>query len=347
MAQRRREGQEGNRWANKPPTPDELTQWFEANVEIDEALNIGDYVGGVTLIPNQEKSKEVVGWNDDNAPNIQDVWNLVFTPYMKVETRVKYFHDLVAAHDWLGFIDPVTPSKQDPRLPPGFFTMATRVQSGEVRFICCSMKVTIFKKEGFEQKRVLADSRQGLYETRRVGTVVKAPPAGTKAVPVLGYNDKADTDALMKAETGAVGRALGMAGILVIPGTGLATAEDMQESEVLRQTTPAAVPEGALLPEDSASDAIATDEALRAEATEIINGMKGLADDRVFTEFSKWAHERGFGKLSEVTSPALRGLVRKAQKMLDEAMVDQVAEQPTTEIPIEDVPAPTEVTDEG
>src|SRR5204863_2609716 len=68
---------------------------------------------------------------------------------------------------------------------------------------------------------------------------------GTKQTPLA--KQWADDNALMKAETGAVGRALGMAGILVV-GTGVATAEDMQEAAAGPSGAAAASSAGATLP---------------------------------------------------------------------------------------------------
>jgi len=44
-----------------------------------------------------------------------------------------------------------------------------------------------------------------------------------------------DENALMKAETGSVARAIGLMGILALPGSGVATAEDMVEFEAAAQ----------------------------------------------------------------------------------------------------------------
>lgn len=317
----RREGKEGNRWVNLAPTAAELSEWFTKNVEVDPKLKAEDYVGGVTLIPSNEKTKEVVGWNEANSPQIEDVWDLVFTPYIRVETRVKYFHDLMAAHDeWLGVIEPSAPEKQDIRLPAGFFMMATKTSdSREIRFVCCSMKVTVFKASTLKSERVLKDSRQGLYETVRQGKAILDPPAGTKVVPVAFNSGSVDSNALMKAETGAVGRALGMAGMLVIPGTGLATAEDVQEALIQREGDPRGA-ETAALPEGAASvaeDGPEREEDLRKQAAEAIARMK--VHPGTESEFKSWAAERGFTRLSEVISPALRGMVRRAEKMAVEA----------------------------
>jgi hypothetical protein len=320
----RRVGQEGSRWYNEPPSGEDLSKWFKENVPIHDGLDHKDYLPGVTLIPSTEKVKQVTGWQGEN-PVIAKVENLVYVPYAKVETRVKYFHDLMTKKEseWVGIIEPISPNGADDRLPPGFFTYL--IPTGEnvgVRYICCTMKVTVYKRDGFEEVREVVDTRRGLYQIRRVGQkVIDAPPA-TKMIPVTSsWNQKisADDTAIMKAETGAVGRALGLAGMLVIPGTGVATAEDMREVEAQQSgaiqsadetEVPAAVPAG---------NAGADLNSLRQAAADDVNKLKNEFPDR-FKLFQEWAQERGIGKLDEVEdATVLRGIAVKAQKEMKEA----------------------------
>lgn len=331
----KRQGKEGNRWVNTQPSGDDIAAWFKANVQIEEGLDGDHYVGGVTLIPSTEKSKEIVGWDAGNSPIIKPVYDLVFTPYMRVETRVKYFHDLMAEREWLGVIEPIALEQQDPRLPRGFFFAATRTGEGrEVRYIGCSMKVTVYERASVEFQRVTIDKRTGEEDLRRTGKVIIDGAPATKMVPVLGYGAEADNFAIMKAETGAVGRALGMAGMLVIPGTGIATAEDMVEAGRMDESAAAGgSPEAAELPDDDSPVAglgateLDDDDKLREQATRLIDELKEFPESH--TEFMRWAKERGHVRLSEVTSPALRGLVRKAENTLEDARKASVADAPS------------------
>jgi hypothetical protein len=338
---------------NKPPTAEELVSWFKENVEVDEKLEASDYVGGVTLIASKEKSAEVMGWDESNSPQIEDVWDLVYTPYIKVETRIKYFHDLMEANEgWLGIIEPAAPKEQDDRLPAGFFIMSTKTgEATEVRFICKSMKVSVYRKDTVKEEWVLVD--RGLEEARRwekqrTGVIVMDPPAATKNVPMLNSYGNVDTNALMKAETGAVGRALGMAGMLVIPGTGLATAEDMQEAAAIRED--GGDPSSAILPDErlpgaeSEPASLQADEILRKEVVESLKRMDIHPPTR--EEFNEWAKGRSFTKLSEVTSPALRGMAKRAETLADQAEVraaetkaQAAPEEPTAEMEVPE-PAP-------
>lgn len=331
----RRVGQEGSRWYNEPPTGKQIAEWFEANVKLHDGLEHKDYVPGITMIPSTEKVKQVIGWGSDGQPVIAKRENLVYTPYAKVETRVKYFHDLMATKEkeWIGIIEPVTPAGADDRLPPGFFTYL--IPTGEnkgVRYICCTMKVTVYEREDFDEVREVVDTRNGVYRTRRIGKkIIDAPPA-TKMIPLTStWNDnvRADDMAMMKAETGAVGRALGLAGMLVIPGTGVATAEDMGEAEALQSQPSGAAPTiepPADLPAEQLP--VGQDEllALREEAVEAINSLKNEYPD-AFKLFQEWAQSRGIGRIDAIVDPTiLRGLTSKAIR--DKEAEDAKQEEP-------------------
>jgi hypothetical protein len=317
----RREGREGSRWYNAPPEGKDLASWFKDNVEVHEGLESEHYVQGVTLIPGVEKAKTVVGWTAQGAPIIEQRENLVFTPYAKVETRVKYFHDLMAEHeeDWLGVIEPVSTEKQTPGLPPGFFAFRVQEEKGVVNYVCCTMKVTVFKRSTVKWKEY-RNTKTGAIERVREGeTLIDAPP-GTKMVASLGRYG-ADDFSLMKAETGAVGRALGLAGMLVIPGTGVATAEDMEEAmSAMTAGSRSVVPEDAKPPEEKRAEAApASEEALlelQQQAIAIITALKEEFPD-AFAEFQSWAKERGIGEVAKITDQRkLEGLVRKADREL-------------------------------
>lgn len=329
----RRIGQEGSRWYNERPSGEDLAGWFKENVEIHEGLDPAHYVQGITLIPATEKPKEVVGFGPDGSPMISTVEHLVYVPYAKVETRVKYFHDLMASKqdEWLGVIEPVLPQTADKRLPPGFFTMTIpTAEDRAMRFICCTMKVTVYKR-GTVSWHDVVNRRTGEVQRIREGeTVIDAPPA-TKMIPTTksGWGQRqgeraivADESSLMKAETGAVGRALGMAGMLVIPGTGVATAEDMNEALSAESTPslPTTTPDepSAQLPPETATGPEELS-ALRAEATQAIQQLQSEKPD-AFALFQTWAQERGIGKLTDVHDAAtLRGLTAKATKDFEEA----------------------------
>src|SRR5215218_10140963 len=101
---RPRRGREGNRWINERPSAQEVAEWF-ATVPLHEGMKHEPYVGGVTLIPAKEKSDEIVGYDDDGFAIVREnVQKLTWTPYMKVDTRIRYFWDLMDRHreEWVG-----------------------------------------------------------------------------------------------------------------------------------------------------------------------------------------------------------------------------------------------------
>lgn len=326
VVREQRKGREGSRWVNERPSSDEIAEWWRGVAVVHEGLDAGDYISGVTLVPAKEKTNEVIGFRDNNAPIVQEFEDRIWTPYVKVETRVKYFHDLMAKHveDWLGVIEPVAPAKSDPSLPPGFFRMAIQTGEGKVvNHICCSMKVTVYDRETVEEKREVSDTRNGLYQIRRVGkTIIDAPPA-TKMIPVL---DRwgADSMSIMKAETGAIGRALGMAGMLVVPGSGVATAEDLQEAQNM-SAEPAAsreAPEEQPQSPEGKRDLSITEptrEELANHANGLIAQLRGI-DEEAYELFRAWANEQGHqGQVSELPVPALKGIIKRVEKSLEDA----------------------------
>lgn len=319
MAQQRAElpvgslrGREGGRWYNERPNSEAVAEWFAKNVKLHDDMEHERYVGGLTLISQTETAQEV----RDNR--IVKVKNLVYTPYGKVESRVQYFWDLMMAHpEWSGSILPVDPvgkdKQKDGDLPPGFYRINAKVAEKHFAYVACCMKVRVVERE----------SKGG-----RNNIVIESPPA-TKIIPVLtttGYgNNKSvvpDPYAMMKAETGAVGRALGLAGMLIIPGAGVATAEDMLEAQAQGDIPNAVVQttvEDDALPggdDADAADAVADNaEVLAAEATEKL-ALLATEKPEKHKEFQDWAKSRGFGPLEGLTEHQLRGIVRRLDKDL-------------------------------
>lgn len=332
MADEARKGREGSRWINERPSGEDLAAWFQENVDIAEGLKHEDYVQGVTLIPQREKSREVVGFSNENKAIIQEVENLVYIPYAKVETRVKYFHDLMAQHDeWFGVIEPVeVEGGKSKGYPPGFFSIEvpqTKSNTKPARFFCCTMRVRIYKADTVREERiVLNNGRESSVQFRRTGDLILDAPPATKMVSALGRYGEADPFAMMKAETGAVGRALGLAGMLVIPGSGVASAEDMQEAgqgDQVVEAAPQAVP-----PEDQRSP-----EEVKAELQrEAAAGIAKLRADHpeAYRKFTDWTRQRGIGKLDELDATALRGLTTKIKKSLQDAEAETGDEKAPT-----------------
>jgi hypothetical protein len=290
-----RRGREGSRWYNQRPTAEEVGEWFYT-VPIHDGLSHLDFVGGVVLIPAKEKSNDILV-DERGEITFREREDFVWTPYIKVETRVAYFWKLLEHHpDWLGEIVPASiPGGDGLGLPPGYFKYAAAKPGANqtVSFIGCSMQVKVTERES--------------------GKAIVNPPPGSKAVATATKWD-VDPNALMKAETGAIGRALGFAGMLVAPGSGVATAEDMIEA--LSATTGAA-PEPQLPPAeaDHTGTAVLSDEQLRERLAALAEQL-AEKDPAKHAEFQTWARGRGL-ILAEAQGAVLRGAIRKIEKLAD------------------------------
>jgi hypothetical protein len=293
VAQRR--GREGSRWYNERPTPEQVAEWFQT-VPLHSGMQHEDYIGGVTLIQAVEKSDEVVGYDKDELPQIRERRDLVYVPYVKVETRVAYFWRLMELRSWIGEITPVVTPGAEIGLPPGFFKYAAADPKGKtIPFVGCSMVMRAW------------EPMTGVSERR----LMLSPPPGTKKVATA-TKWEVDQNALMKAETGAVGRALGMGGILVVPGSGVATAEDMQDAQV-----PAGASAAPAVPSTAVEEREPTDEELRARITMLAGELEELDPARL-EAFQEWSRSRKL-TLASAEGAALKGAVRKLEKELDAA----------------------------
>jgi hypothetical protein len=302
--------QEGSRWIHGRPTGEDFAKWFGDNVKLHDGLEAKKYVSGLTLITGVEKIKVARRASTGSIVNVEEE-RLVHTPYAKVETRVAYFWDYMALHEeWVGVIEPAPIiGGGEKGLPPGFFRMAIQKSDGRVvNFVCCSMMVRILKagtvKTTITTKGDPKFGREPVVVTE--GVPVAVYPAATKMIATVGKNGYEDPFAIMKAETGAVGRALGMAGMLVIPGSGVATAEDMLEAQGFE-------PSAGITPElesggsDAPSEAPATN--LRAEIEAMIAQLEEEKPEAL-EEIRAWAKERRLN-LNSLSEPALRGVHRK------------------------------------
>lgn len=310
MAQAKREGREGSRWVNRRPDSKEVADWF-ATVPLHEGQRHEDFIHGIVLIEQSDKQN-----------------NQYYIPYPKVDVRIAYFHRLMALHpEWLGLIEPVG---GDPAIGPGF-TKRTVPASKQgkpynVSFVCSTMRVVVYERESF-QERVIQKGHRGEVEIVRTGKTVIAGAPATKMVALNNRYGDADPFSLMKAETGAVGRALGMAGMLIVPGAGVATAEDMAEAEAMEGRAPAPTPDDAALPTDEPQEA--PEEALRDQARAALKEL-GEVDPAALEQFQTWAKEKKYGSLAEANALQLKGIVKKAQKDLDAAK-QAAAEEATAE----------------
>lgn len=309
---------EGSRWIHHKPGGDELAEWFAKNVTIHEGLKHSDYITGIVLIPQKERSK-VTGENGQ----ILDIERLTFTPYPTTGARIAYLRDWSAVEAekrevrlrWEIAADESL--ARQGHLPGGFFPynpkwIGDNGKENTKPFVGCSMGLRVYEM----------DVRSG-----HEGRLIHKAPCGSKVVPTVGRYG-ADENALMKAQTGAIGRTLAFAGMLVIPGTGVATAEDVQEAIAggVSLSGDTGAPAAALpASEPSAQEpeeAKPTDQ--RAAAAEAIGALQEFPDH--LKEIHAWAEERKID-LSQITDEQLRGAVRKLETTLAKARKEK-ADQP-------------------
>lgn len=301
---------EGSRWRFARPSGEEVAEWFKTQ-PLDAELAHEDFIAGVVLIPATEKVKRQVRARN-GAWGTTDSYELTYTPYVRVDTRVRYFHALAQALDLIAVIEPV-PVPQvgggplaNVHMPEGYWWYVTGGGNDASRYLCCTMRAALYKPEDYFEAA----------EATNAGSAKKLQPVrfgvSTKQVKPV------DDNALAKAETGAIGRALGVAGILVI-GTGIATAEDM--AEATGQEGIAAVP---ALPEAS-TEAPESEEALNArclalQATLQADNPEGWA------KFAAWWQERrtreGWGTLTDAPVEVRRGVATRMEELLAEAPTD-------------------------
>ncbi len=307
---------EGSRWRYHRPDGEEVAAWFSTQ-PLDEGMKHEDFVSGVVIIPASEKVK--VQRRDGRGT--EDRYEMTYTPYVRVDTRISYFRKLAAARGEIAVIEPVAvprmPSGEayNGNLPEGFWWHVVRGDGQSfVRYLCCTMRVALYREEDYFAEAVQTNpsGTWSRHEAKplREGRSTKQVVASTS-----------DVNALAKAETGAIGRALGVAGILVI-GTGLATAEDMAELRGGEAAEAPALP--AVEARASADEINARLVALQAQMTAEAPGA--------WQEFAAWWTERkeaeGWANLSDAPIEVRRGMIARMESMLASASEAQPAASP-------------------
>lgn len=330
---------DGSRWIYSKPPQDDVVAWFrEQHLHAD--MEHDPYLGGIVLIPATEKVRETRRMPNGVLTPFE-FERIVYTPYVKVDTRIAYFWDFVRAlnggkllGEFVGVIEPVEQKvisdEKSPyfnaHLPQGFSVYVVRNKNDTVsRYIVSTMRVAVYERQAYAA-RVKGDKPMPLL----VGE-------DSKQTAVLNRQGWADDFAIMKARTGATGRALGVAGILVV-GTGVATAEDMQEATsgsaqagAVEEDKPVALPavvgaaahaahEAATAAEQPSEDddvpPEVRDQQLRETAVRL-RGELQSRDEGAWDRYVAWWQERGFTSLDELNGPALKGAVVKLQRDLD------------------------------
>lgn len=297
---------EGSRWRHHKPTADEVAAWFKAQ-PIDEGMEHEDYVGGVVIIPASEKVKAARA----DGRGTEERYEQTFTPYVRVDTRVTYFRNLAELRGYIAVIEPVAVPRieegqhANKHMPDGFWWHVVATDQAQVRYLCCTMRVALYDKEAWTSgAEFVSKAEQQTHSTElnlprplREGVATKQVAGGT------------DMNGLAKAETGAIGRALGVAGILVV-GSGIATAEDMAELRDAPEATGAALPEAGA-PEE-------TSEALNARLLGLQERLKTFPE--AWTGFCAWWKERsqegGWSSLNDAPIEVRRGMAGRMEQLI-------------------------------
>lgn len=284
----------GGRWLYDEPTPQAVREWFESQ-PLHEGMSHDRYASGVVLIPASEKHWPQHEQADGQVVYIEH-YRRVWTPYVSVSTRVNYFWDYIT-HLNHGQIDGRYRGEIEPQgqrliedgplanvhLPDGFSQYAVMQGQNMVSYVVCTMRVTIIDSDD-RVIRTVEDSRQ---------------------IPA------SDPFALMKARTAAVGRALGLAGMLVI-GTGVASAEEVQDA-INPTGAPPADFSKATLP-DLPIEPVFTDKELR----ERITALRDTLSEGAKAGFDAWFRERAFGEWANVSRADLDVIYRKLERDVDQ-----------------------------
>jgi hypothetical protein len=342
----------GSRWLYAPPSEEDVKTWFDGQ-RLHPGMAHEPYYGGIVLIGAKEKIQQT--FENANGTLLQrEIERMTFTPYVKVDTRIAYFHDLIAALNaedpfkYIPVIEPVPvkiiTDRNSPyyneHLPEGYFMFPVRNNTEREsfnRYIGARWRVAIYE----------ADQYMNAIAGKEPRPLIQG--VGTKQSLLV--KQYADDNVLMKAETGAIGRALGVAGILVV-GTGIATAEDMQEFQSapppgqaagditplpeivapsepqagVRQEGPEAegqvnMPgvndQGAVVPDESTPQE--RDEEMRARARTLSDELKSVSPAAHAAYVEWYTKERQFPALDQLSGPALNGAVVALERKLDEA----------------------------
>ena len=185
----------------RPPTVAEVRALVEKLPDC-YGVKYVDYLDYVQALPQNK----TIDKPHSNRPGVVvkervPVWSL----YMSVAGRVKMLNDIAEQQEWVVSFEPepVTPTGV-----PGLISMETRIVYREY--------VTI----------------EGRYwDDSKASTVPIGRKPGTAWVPYSGGSNAAGSNPYEKVETSARGRAIAAWGIGVLPGSGIASLEEMRSVE--------------------------------------------------------------------------------------------------------------------
>jgi hypothetical protein len=191
-------GQHINQWefSINPPTREQVLSLLTGHRDI-WGLEYQQYADYVQALPQTKKiTKRVEGGNGRKEEIYYENWTL----YVSVGGRIAMLSELTEVNGWTtNFVpEPVTPTGV-----PGFISLG----------------------EGSDQGRIIYREYLEIYEGEKL--IGRKP--GTAWVPYKGGAQAAGSNPYEKVETSARGRALGAWGIGVVPGSGIATVEEIAQ----------------------------------------------------------------------------------------------------------------------
>jgi hypothetical protein len=279
-----------------------VAEWFSTQ-PLDDGMRHEHYVGGVVLIPQSEK----VRYTSPDGRQVERYEN-VWTPYVQIGTRIGYARRLAEHRGLIYHPEAVEVPRTNDRnssyfnanLPAGlWWHIAESSEGNAVKFLCATAHV-------------------GLYEPTSFAAKLRGEPV----MPVIGgegtkqVGGRADQNMIARAQTGAIGRALGVAGILTI-GTGVATAEDMQEFAGYAST--AVAPQVPAVVAGNGVDPGATIEDLQLRAATLVATMREQEPEK-YREFNAWFAARGdregWHALPEVPFESLKSIIVRLERDL-------------------------------
>jgi hypothetical protein len=181
-------------WRDEPSAA-EIASWF-AGAKLHPKMEHDRYVGGIVAIENRQTKQ----------------WN----PFPLAAVRVAYFWDWIDANGYTAVIDTTPPTVLDLPFKKG---EAEGEKYATAAALYVEAKITVYNEGGAIVRRSAA--RKSVSCGMNRNTYSGGRKTGSVKLP--------DFDSLMKAETGAVARACAMLGMLALPGSGIASAEDIHE----------------------------------------------------------------------------------------------------------------------
>jgi hypothetical protein len=265
-------GQHINQWefSINPPTREQVMELLSSHRDV-WGLKYAEYSDYVQALPQNKKiSRRVDGRKED-------IYYENWTLYVSVGGRLAMLSELTEVRGWTSsFVpEPVTPTGV-----PGFISLGDQGEGGRIIY------------------------REYLEIHDEEGRLVGRKP-GMAWVPYTGGQQAAGSNPYEKVETSARGRSLGAWGIGVIPGSGIATVE-----EIAQMWENKAMADQGLRPRSAVGNTRKSRKQLLEESTKAMASLR---------ELSGWTQEEIETQVSNYMTNLLG--IKEPVKLVDGAMV--------------------------